>query len=134
MNQLLNRPAYTTYPVIKPMVEYHGIPQPKGNYRKMLAVCYGQCDGSKPQVVGYIAWRKSDNHKMLFVRDGNSLTLGANMPQTRKTDMHWLASQFGVPVARLSLRNKTGLTGPRRPIVGQPVFNSSSVAGGWNLV
>ena len=134
MDTTLSRLAKAATPTKRNPIVYDGIALPKGCYRKLLTISYKQSDETVSHTLGFIGWRKSDNHKMLFLRDGNSLKLGPKMPQTRKTNMNWLASQFGVPVSRLTLRDKTGLTGPHRPIVGQPIFSSSSIAGGWNLV
>lgn len=129
MNALLSRVPYANNTAL--CVGYSGIQKPRGNYNKLLTISYKSDENL--HTLGFIGWRKKDNHKMLFLRDGQSLKLGPKMPQTRKTDMAWLASLFGVPTSRLSLRDKTGLTG-HRPIIGQPVFNSSSIACGWNLV
>lgn len=132
MDKLLANVGYHAT-VSKPRANYVALKMPRGNYRKTLAVCFRVDDG-RPHALAYITWRKSDNHKQLWLRaSDNSTVLGPDMPQTRKTNMSDLASILGVPVSRLTLKNKTGYSGPVRPIDG-PKFTTSSIAGGFNLV
>lgn len=131
MNHLLANAGY--HVTVSPHMDYVALKMPRGKYRKTLAVCFS-ADDSRPHTLAYITWRKSDNHKQLWLRsDENATVLGPNMPQTRKTNMSDLAAILGVPASRLSLKSRTGYSGPVRPIDG-PKFTTSSIAGGFNLV
>ena len=86
---------------------------------------------TRPHIVGYVAWRKRDNHKVLFVRAENGrITLVDKLPQTKKTSIPMLAWIMGYgPDVVLTLKNSTGYDGGRP--VGGPVFRTTSYAGGF---
>lgn len=85
----------------------------------------------RPHVVGYVAWRKRDNHKLLFVRAENGrLELWDKLPQRKRTDIPALAKLlgFGRDVT-IALKEPTCFNGGR--MAGGPIFRSTSFAGGF---
>ena len=100
---------------------------------RILAIAARPIDSDmRPNIVGYVVWRKSDNHKMLFVRytATGRIKLMDCLPQTKKTSIPMLAKimGFGDDVV-LTLKNSTGYDGGRP--VGGPVFRTTSYAGGF---
>lgn len=117
-------------------VEYVPLENIRMNCRKVLMIAARPVTetDSKPHIVGYVAWRKRDNHKVLFVRAENGrITLVDKLPQTKKTSIPQLAKIMGFDeTIRLTLKNSTGYDGGRP--VGAPVFRSTSYAGGFREV
>ena len=111
-----------------PRIAYVPLQKPRGTYSKTLAISV-RFHGKKSRTMGYITVDAQSNHKTLWLRgpDGNPV-LGPSVPQTRRTNMDMLAHILHVHKSRITLRDKTGHTGPTNP-VGAPVFRSSSVAG-----
>lgn len=103
------------------------VTSPVGKFNRVLRIVATRGD-ERGETIGFLTWRKKDNHKSLWVvRNGVAKPHAAKLPQTKKTSIPDLAKILGIgPATRLDLRNVRALYGHAS---GGPVFRSSSVCG-----
>lgn len=109
--------------------------RPVGDFRKLLVISASYKESRKSETVGYVTYRRKDNHKQLFIVDGcETRKWDGQLPQTKKTSIPMLAQIMGFgPDVKLSIRDKTGFTGPSH-CAGEPQFKTGCVVGSAHLI